>query len=42
MLPDSSTFQAELRAVSVNLYMRVVAPLGCAFDHIAHPEKRYN
>ena len=38
MLPDSSIFQAELRAVSVNLYMRVVAPLGCAFDRFySHP-----
>jgi len=32
MLPDSSIFKAILRAVSVNDYMRVVAPLGCVFD----------
>ncbi len=37
MLPDSSIFQAVLRAVSVDLYMRVVAPLRCAFDPIYYP-----
>ena len=35
--PDSSFSQAELRAVIVNVYMRVVAPLGCAFDPFYFP-----